>query len=93
MSAPRWRPAARSVRVALVVGSVLVALNVGPALMRGAFVPADWWRVAVNFLTPLLVSEYSLRRGRAHRSGSGGDGDGGSPDSRDEVSLASRKKH
>jgi len=46
----------RSIRVALVIGAVLTAINQGDAIWVG-----DWpaiWKIALTFLGPFLVASY-----------------------------------
>jgi hypothetical protein len=55
-----------SLRVAVVVGSVLNAINQGPAILSGQ--GASWPHVLLNFLVPYCVATYSgsvveIRRG------------------------------
>ena len=53
---------AASARIALAVGTILVAINWGSAILRGTFASRDWWRLLLNFVTPFLVAEYARRR-------------------------------
>ena len=49
----------RSLRVALVVGSLLVALNQGDALLSGDFPwAAAWWKLPLTYLVPFCVATY-----------------------------------
>ncbi len=63
-STARIRPALtrailrRSVRAALVVGTLLTALNQGDLLLQGIFPPALWWKVPLTYLVPFLVATY-----------------------------------
>lgn len=45
-----------SIKVALVVGTILSAANQGAALVNGSATWVTWTRVLVNFLVPYLVS-------------------------------------
>ena len=49
----------RAVRVALVVGTVLIAINHGDELLRGEFMPGRWFRMVLTVLVPYCVSTYS----------------------------------
>lgn len=49
--------ATNALKVALVVGTCLNAINQGSAIWHGA--PVDWPRIALNYLVPYLVSSYS----------------------------------
>lgn len=51
--------AARSGRVALAVGSVLIAVNQGDQLLSGSFPFATaWWKLPLTYLVPFLVASY-----------------------------------
>lgn len=47
---------ATSVRVALVVGTILSVVNQGSVIVSGDATAASWVRVGVNYLVPFLVS-------------------------------------
>lgn len=49
-----------ALKVALVVGSCLNAINQGPQLWQGEGV--GWNKVALNYLVPYLVASYSAAR-------------------------------
>lgn len=49
---------ARSLRIALVVGSVLNLINQGDALL--ALAPITWWKVVLTYAVPYLVSTYGV---------------------------------
>lgn len=51
---------ARATRVALVVGTILVAVNQGEALLHEPLRVGMVVRVAVTFLVPFLVSLYAM---------------------------------
>lgn len=63
------RIVASAVRVALFVGTVLNAINQGPALIGGQAL--DWWRLGLNYVVPYLVSSYSAVRNELSRRGNG----------------------
>lgn len=46
----------RSLMVALVVGTVLNAINQGPELWRGE--PVVMWKLALTYVVPFLVASY-----------------------------------
>jgi len=51
--------AARSGRVALFVGTVLIAVNQGDQLLSGRFPFAtSWWKLPLTYLVPFLVASY-----------------------------------
>ena len=49
----------RSWRVALVVGSLLVAINHGDRLLAGGLVAAAWLKIALTYLVPYAVSTWA----------------------------------
>ena len=53
----------RTVTIALIVGTLLVAINEGPALMAGKFGPAEAVRMALNYFVPFIVSNLGLLSG------------------------------
>jgi len=55
---------ARTVRIALVVGVLLTAINQGGVLFGGRPTTATWIRCALNFVVPFLVSNAGLVSGR-----------------------------
>jgi hypothetical protein len=48
----------RSALIALVVGSVLVAINQGDALLAGRWDVALTWKVPLTYLVPFLVATW-----------------------------------
>jgi hypothetical protein len=58
----------RSAKTAAVVGTILVAINVGPAILAGEAQPAVLWRVLLNYLVPFCVATWgALSNSRAGR--------------------------
>jgi len=53
----RPRTLRTSVRIALLVGTVLNLINQGDRLFTGA--SFDWWRMLLNFLVPFCVASAS----------------------------------
>ena len=49
-----------SIKIALVVGSVLNAINQGPALLAAGDI--DWLNLSLNFLVPYCVATFSATR-------------------------------
>ena len=47
----------RALKIAAVVGTILVAINQGDAIITGAAV--TWWKVILTFMVPYGVSTYS----------------------------------
>jgi hypothetical protein len=54
----------RTIRIALVVGVVLTAINQSTVIAAGNATTATWVRCALNFLVPFLVSNAGLLAGR-----------------------------
>jgi hypothetical protein len=61
----------RAARVALVVGTVLVAINQGPALLGGHWSPGLGVRVILTYAVPFLVSLHAAWRVLADRASIG----------------------
>lgn len=53
----------RTVRIALVVGAVLTAINEGDVLIHGQASPATAVKIFFNFLTPFVVSNLGVLAG------------------------------
>lgn len=47
----------RALKVSLIVGSFLVAINQGDLILQGAWPPI--WKIALTYLVPYSVSSYS----------------------------------
>lgn len=62
----------RSLAVALVVGTVLNAINQGDALLDGE--PLRWGKIALTYVVPYLVATYGAVTALRQK------GDGASPD-------------
>jgi hypothetical protein len=54
----------RTLRIALVVGIVLTAINQGDVIAGGDATAATWVRCALNFVVPFLVSNAGLLSAR-----------------------------
>jgi hypothetical protein len=54
----------RTLRIALVVGVVLTAINQGGVIAAGHATAATWVRCGLNFVVPFLVSNAGLLSGR-----------------------------
>jgi hypothetical protein len=48
----------RSLLTALVVGTVLVAINQGNVLLDGRFPAALWWKIPLTFAVPFCVATW-----------------------------------
>ena len=65
--ATRHRPLLRrSARTALVVGTILVAINQGTVLAAGEFPAALLWKIPLTYLVPFCVTSWGAL-GAAHR--------------------------
>jgi len=49
----------RALRVAAVVGTVLVAVNYTDRFLAGTLVPLDWAKMGITYLVPYCVSTYT----------------------------------
>lgn len=49
----------RSCKVALVVGTVLVAINHGDHLLAGRLAALDWLKIGLTYCVPYCVATYS----------------------------------
>jgi hypothetical protein len=57
----------RSLKTAAVVGTLLVTINFGPALVAGGLPAAAWWKVPLNYLVPFCVATWgALGNARAN---------------------------
>ncbi|GAC1434839.1 MAG: hypothetical protein NVSMB51_03010 [Solirubrobacteraceae bacterium] len=54
----------RTLRISLIVGVVLNAINESAPLLDGQFGVGTWTRVALNFVVPFVVSNVGLLSGR-----------------------------
>lgn len=61
------RIAQSALRVALVVGTVLNAINQGSALLAGSHI--HWLHLLLNYLVPYCVASYSAARNELTRGG------------------------
>jgi hypothetical protein len=48
----------RSLKVAVIVGTALVAINQGDALLAGTITPELMWKIPMTYLVPCVVSSY-----------------------------------
>ncbi len=49
----------RSLMLAIVVGTVLVAINYGDLILKGDTEKIAWYKIALTYLVPYCVSTYS----------------------------------
>lgn len=54
----------RTIRIALLVGVLLTAINQGSVILAGHVNTMTWIRCGLNFLIPFLVSNAGLLSGR-----------------------------
>ena len=64
----RPRHLRRTLRIALVVGIVLTAINQLDVILRGDATAATAIKTALNFVVPFVVSNLGLLSGRRHDS-------------------------
>lgn len=57
----------RSAAAAVVVGTVLTALNQGDLLLSGSFPAALWWKIPLTYVVPFLVATYGALAGRGSK--------------------------
>ena len=58
----------RTLRIALVVGIVLTAINQLDVMLRGEATAITWVKTGLNFCVPFVVSNLGLLAGRERRS-------------------------
>lgn len=49
----------RALKVALVVGTILAAINYGDKLITSNMMPLDWLKLCLTYAVPYCVSVYS----------------------------------
>jgi len=49
----------RSLKVAVLIGTILVAINQGDALLSGAITPQLMWKIPLTYIVPYLVSTHA----------------------------------
>lgn len=49
----------RSIRVGAIVGTILVVINQGDALLQGGLTALNGWKVLLTYLVPYCVSTYA----------------------------------
>ncbi|MCZ6663785.1 MAG: nitrate/nitrite transporter NrtS [Gammaproteobacteria bacterium] len=49
----------RSIKVAMIVGTILIAINYGDRLIIGAILPNEWMKMMLTFCVPYCVSTYA----------------------------------
>lgn len=61
----------RTLRIALVVGIVLTAINQGDILLAGDAGTGTWIKTGLNFVVPFIVSNVGLLSGRPKKGAPG----------------------
>ena len=51
-----------ALKVALLVGTLLAAINYGDKLLAGTMITADWVKLLLTYLVPYGVSFYSAKK-------------------------------
>ncbi|MGH2984161.1 MAG: nitrate/nitrite transporter NrtS [Solirubrobacterales bacterium] len=54
----------RTVRIALVVGTILTLFNQGDVILRGDATALTWIKTALNYCVPFIVSNLGLLAGK-----------------------------
>ncbi len=49
----------RGLKIAAIVGTILVAINQGDAIVSGALTGQLMWKIPMTYLVPFLVSTYA----------------------------------
>jgi hypothetical protein len=49
----------RGTKVALVVGTILVAINQGDVILDGSLTAATAWKIPMTYIVPYVVSTYA----------------------------------
>jgi len=57
----------KTIRIALVVGVILTAINQADVILSGDETTGTWIKCALNFVVPFCVSNLGLLSGRAGR--------------------------
>lgn len=57
----------RGIKIGVVVGTLLTAINYGDVLLAGEFVPVMIWKISLTYCVPFCVSTYAgAEAARAH---------------------------
>ena len=49
----------RGLKVGLIVGTILTAINYGDLLIQGVILPAMYWKILLTYCVPYCVSTYA----------------------------------
>jgi hypothetical protein len=50
---------ARGLKIGVVVGTLLTAINYGDVLIAGEFLPLMYWKILMTYCVPFCVSTYA----------------------------------
>jgi len=64
----RGRTARTAVPMALIVGTILTAVNLGAIILAGDATTGTWIRLGINYLVPFLVASYGWLSARRKTS-------------------------
>jgi hypothetical protein len=56
---PIWLLHRRSIKIALIVGTLLAIINYGDKMLTGAMLATDWLKLALTYFVPYAVATYS----------------------------------
>jgi hypothetical protein len=62
----------QTVTIALVVGTILAAINHGDVILRGEATATTWLKVALTYCVPFIVSNLGLLAGKRVEMGARG---------------------
>jgi hypothetical protein len=51
-----WKSVKRSLKVALIIGTILNSINQGPEILTGHW--PVWWKLILTYFTPFAVASY-----------------------------------
>ncbi len=58
---------ARSLKVSLAIGTILVAINQGDVLLAGRWLAEFWWKIPLTYLVPYCVATYAAVQAIRHQ--------------------------
>jgi hypothetical protein len=51
-----------AIKIALIVGTILIAINYGDKIVNGTLTQRDIWKMLLTYLVPYCVSSYSAAK-------------------------------
>ncbi|SMF00407.1 hypothetical protein SAMN02745866_00036 [Alteromonadaceae bacterium Bs31] len=54
-----WQLHRRSIKIALLVGTLLAAINYGDKILTGSMLATDWIKLILTYFVPYAVATYS----------------------------------